>query len=82
MDRGVESDYVSIGRVVTGKRGCGLGKRIITEGIRVAEECFGADRIYVEAQTYVRGFYERFGFKQTSEEFHIDGIPHIKMIRG
>ena len=36
LDRGVESEYVSIGRVITSKRGKGYGKRILEEGIRIA----------------------------------------------
>ena len=39
----------------------------------------GADMITIEAQTYARGLYENLGFRQTSEEFLEDGIPHIQM---
>jgi len=81
LDRGVESEHVALGRVITAKRGLGLGKRIMSEGIRVAKEKYGADKIYLEAQVYARGFYEKSGFRQVSGEFPIDGIPHIKMIR-
>ena len=35
--------------------------------------------ITIEAQTYARALYERCGFRQTSEEFLEDGIPHIQM---
>ena len=80
LDRGVESEHCAIGRVITVKRRCGLGSRIMREGIRVAEEQFDADVIYLEAQTYAREFYERLGFRQISEEFVLDGIPHVKMI--
>jgi ElaA protein len=41
-----------------------------------------ADKIKIMAQTYAKSFYERFGFRQTSEEFMEDGIPHIMMVRG
>ncbi len=81
MDRGVESEHVSIGRVVSAKRRCGLGSRLLAEGIRVARECFGACSIYLEAQVYARPFYEKQGFHQVSGEFLEDGIPHIRMIR-
>lgn len=33
----------------------------------------------IEAQTCARALYERCGFRQTSEEFLEDGIPHIQM---
>lgn len=63
------------------KRRCGLGSRVLAEGIRAAQEFFRADAIYLEAQTYARGLYEKQGFRQISEEFLLDGIPHIKMLR-
>ncbi len=80
MDRGAESEYVSIGRVIAARRRQGLGSRILREGIRAAREVFGAERIYLEAQTYARGLYEKQGFRVISEEFLLDGIPHVKML--
>ncbi|SHK42744.1 ElaA protein [Hathewaya proteolytica DSM 3090] len=80
LDRGVSFDEVSIGRVLTLKRRCGLGSRIINEGIRVAEKYYNADKIKIEAQTYAKTLYEKAGFKQSSDEFLEDGIPHIEMI--
>ena len=80
MGRGVSSEYVSIGRVVAVKRRCGFGSRVLEEGMRLAKERFGAEKIYLEAQTYARTLYEKHGFRQISEEFLEDGIPHIKMI--
>lgn len=80
MDRGVESEYVSIGRVIAVKRRSGIGSRILEEGIRVAREVFNAEAIYLEAQVYARRFYERQGFRQVSDEYIDDGIPHIRML--
>lgn len=80
LDRGAMSEYVSIGRVIARKRRCGLGTQILREGIRAAKERFHADAVYVEAQTYARGLYEKQGFRQISEAFSEDGIPHIKML--
>ena len=80
LDRGAESDYVSIGRVVARERRKGLGTRILREGIRAARERFGAEAIYLEAQTYAVGLYEKQGFRIISEEFLLDGIPHVKML--
>ena len=81
LDRGAESEFCAIGRVTAVKRRCGLGSRVLAEGIRAAQEFFDADAIYLEAQTYARGLYEKQGFRQISEEFLLDGIPHIKMLR-
>ena len=80
LDRGIENENVAIGRVIAVKRRCGLGSRILQEGIKAAKELLGADKIYVEAQTYAKSFYEKQGFQQVSAEFFLDGIPHVKMI--
>lgn len=47
MDRGAESGYVSIGRVIAAKRRQGLGTRILREGVRAAREVFRAEAIYL-----------------------------------
>jgi predicted GNAT family N-acyltransferase len=35
----------------------------------------------LNAQTVAIGFYKKFGFKVTGEEFLDAGIPHVKMVR-
>ena len=80
MDRGVESEYVSIGRVIAVKRRRGLGSRILAEGVRIAGEVFGAESIYLEAQVYAEGLYEKQGFRRISEPYPEDGIPHVRML--
>ena len=37
--------------------------------------------IYLEAQVYAKALYEKQGFRQISDVFLLDGIPHIKMLR-
>ena len=81
MDRGVESEHVSIGRVIAAERHNGLGTRILSEGVRIAKDMFQADTVYLEAQVYAIPFYQSLGFEVVSEEFLEDGIPHVKMIR-
>lgn len=68
-----------LGRVISVRRRAGLGTQLLKEGIRLAEEHFGAQTVRVEAQTYAKPFYEGVGFRQTSDEFLEDGIPHIEM---
>ena len=80
MDKDSFRECVSIGRVIAVKRRCGMGSRILAEGIRLAKEKFGAAQIYLEAQTYAKGLYEKQGFRQISEEFLEDGIPHVRML--
>ena len=80
LERGAESEYVSIGRVVTSKRRSGLGTSLMKDGIRAARKYMKADHIYLEGQVYVEEFYKKLGFKRISEEFLLDGIPHVKML--
>ena len=80
LDKGVKSPYAALGRVIAVRRRMGLGTIIVQSGIEAAREIFGADAIYLEAQTYAKGLYEKLGFRQISEEFLEDGIPHIRML--
>lgn len=79
LDKGVSFDDAAIGRVISARRRKGFGTIVLKEGIKVAKEKFGADKITIEAQVYARKFYENVGFRQVSEEFLEDGIPHIVM---
>ena len=78
---GTHMEEVSIGRVITTERGKGYGKQIMIAGIEAAKEFFKARKIEIEAQEYAKGFYEQTGFRQSSEPFILDGIPHIRMTR-
>ena len=80
LDRGVYDEEVAIGRVLSLRRRQGLATRLLREGIRIAREEFDAEVISVEAQVYARALYEKLGFRQASEEFLEDGIPHIRML--
>ena len=76
---GTHMEAVSIGRVITAERGKGYGRRIMLAAIDSARRHFGATRIDLEAQQYAKGFYEQVGFRQSSDTFILDGIPHIRM---
>ena len=76
---GTHMQEISIGRVITTERGKGYGKQIMLHAIEAAVAHFGAKHIDIEAQEYAKGFYEGVGFKQISDTFQLDGIPHIKM---
>ena len=80
LEPGAAFPECAIGRVIAAERRRGLGTRIVAEGLRVAQEKYGADRVRIEAQTYARTLYERLGFVQMAEEFLEDGIPHIGML--
>ena len=72
-------EVVQIGRVLTLEHGKGLGGKILSAGLEKIKETFHPQKIYLEAQCYAIGFYEREGFKVCSETFLEDGIPHVEM---
>lgn len=75
-----ESDGAGrIGRVCTAAdaRGGGRSARLMQAALDS-----GPERNWVlDAQTYVQGFYAKFGFQAEGEPFDEDGIPHITMWR-
>ena len=60
-------------------RGKNIGAELLTLIIEKAKE-MGAKELHIGAQTYAVGFYEKFGFKTTGEEYMDEHIPHIDMI--
>ncbi len=76
-----ETDTVQIGRVLTTERGKGYGAQILQAGIKAAQTRLQSKELYLEAQSYAIGFYEKAGFRVTSAEFLEDGIPHVQMTR-
>ena len=82
LDKGVSYENEgSIGRVITVKRGCGLGYKVMMEAIRVAEEKYSQTSLRISAQQYAQGFYEKCGFVRVSEPYLEDDIPHVEMVR-
>lgn len=74
-----EKNTVQIGRVLTTERGVGFGKELIKTGIEAVRTKMNSNIIYIEARTYTIKFYEKFGFKVTSDIFYEVGIPHVSM---
>lgn len=79
FDKKGEDNTIQVGRVLTLEHGTGLGKKLIEESIQIIKDKTNANKIFMEAQKYAIGFYEKFGFKVTSDEFLEDGIPHVTM---
>ena len=74
-------DQGRVGRVITLRRGKGLGKIVMEAGVELVRDRLGKKQVYIEAQCYAIGFYEKVGFRVASEEFMEDGIPHVVMLR-
>ena len=72
---------VQMGRVLTLHHGTGLGGRLLRAGIEEIKQKMAPEKLYIEAQCYAKGFYEREGFRICSEEFLEDGIPHVGMMK-
>lgn len=61
-------------------RGTGAGLAIMRRLVDLARER-GFTEVYLNAQAYARGFYERLGFRADGPEFDEVGIPHQRMRR-
>jgi ElaA protein len=70
---------VRIGRVVTAPRARGRG--LAGDILRSAIELSGSAPIVLDAQAHLAGWYARFGFAVSGDEFQEDGIPHVPMRR-
>ncbi len=79
---GVSYSYASIGRVVTSPacRREGLGKALMRQAIKECYRLFGEQLLKIGGQLYLKDFYESLGFKQTSDMYLEDDIPHIEML--
>lgn len=68
-----------IGRVATAKqaRGAGLAARLVQRALELAD----GRTVVLDAQSYLAGWYARFGFAADGPEFVEDGIPHVPMRR-
>ena len=75
-----DADTAYMGRVITVDRGTGMGAKLLAAGIRAVRENTDKKQIYLEAQSYAVGFYEKSGFSVIGEEFDEDGIPHKPMM--
>jgi ElaA protein len=77
-----KEDYIgAFGRVVVDKeyRGKKIGALLVQEGIDYLQKVMLVSVIKIEAQEYLREFYQSFGFKQTSQPYDDCGVMHIDM---
>ncbi|MBQ7817118.1 MAG: GNAT family N-acetyltransferase [Oscillospiraceae bacterium] len=75
-----DSETAYMGRVITVDRGTGMGAKLLRAGISAVKENTDKKQIYLEAQSYAVGFYQKAGFAVIGEEFDEDGIPHKPMM--
>src|SRR5690606_11024013 len=80
---GVYFRNACISRVITrpGYRGSGLGHTLMLASVQAVQDQFSEYKIEISAQAHLKKFYEQHLFRQVSEPYLEDGIPHIRMIR-
>jgi len=83
VDPGVKYAEPSIGRVITApeRRGSGLGRALMTEGVARTVAAWPAQGIRISAQAHLERFYNGFGFQRAAPDHIEDGIPHVLMVR-
>ena len=70
---------VRVGRVLTLVHGNGLGKELMQKSIVAIKEKLKCKKICIDAQKHAVGFYKKFGFRVSSDDFLEEGIVHQKM---
>jgi Predicted acyltransferase len=74
-----KEDYVQVGRILTLKHGLGYGRMLLEQSLPIIQERMKCQKICMDAQKHAVGFYEKFGFQVTSDEFLEEGILHVVM---
>ncbi|WP_407271993.1 GNAT family N-acetyltransferase [Radiobacillus sp. PE A8.2] len=72
----------SIGRVLIHKahRGHGYAHQLMKKAIEVINDDRKQSAIKLHGQEYLRHFYGSFGFKEITEVYLEDNIPHVDML--
>ena len=52
---------------------------MLLQTLRLAAERFPGRTVRLDAQSHLRGFYERFGFTAAGAEFDDSGVAHLPM---
>lgn len=58
-----------------------LGRKIVKATIDEIEQTYPNKTIRIAGQTYLKDFYQSFGFKIVSEAYLEDGISHVDLIK-
>lgn len=80
---GVSYDEPSFGRIVShpAYRHLKLGHQMMNYILEIAKNHYKTTKMRISAQVYLGKFYEKYGFKQVSEQYLEDTLPHMEMLR-
>jgi ElaA protein len=75
-------NHISIGRVAIAEqvRGTGLGHELLAKALQLCQRHHPKENIKISAQEHLVFYYQQHGFKQVSEMYLEDDIPHVAMI--
>ena len=79
---GLSYDESAIGRIVVCRRarGSDLGRELVRRGIAHNLDLWPHCDIRINAQSYLKKFYLELGFDIASDDYDLDGIPHVEML--
>lgn len=72
---------VRVGRVAVGAgwRQHGIARIMMQRALDKVRVDYPSNACFLNAQTYLQGFYQSLGFRLCGDEFLEDGIPHVPM---
>lgn len=77
-----DQTHISFGRVLVVKqfRGHQFGQKIVATTIEEIKRLYPNRSIKIAGQSYLRQFYESFGFRAVSDIYLEDNIPHLDLV--
>ena len=80
---GTKTSHAAISRVLVRRsyRGAGLGRLLMREALARCERHWPGATVGLSAQQHLLEFYASLGFRQVSEPYDDEGIPHVDMLR-
>jgi len=77
-----KNNYWHIGRVAVAieARKRGVAREMMERAVAWIKEQKDVKGVEISAQSYLFDFYRSLGFQKSSEEYVLDGLPHLDMI--
>ena len=75
-------DVIQLGRFVVADsdRGTGLAQELMFQTQRLAFETYPGRDVHLSAQSELTGYYAKYGFEPTGEQYDDSGVPHQPMM--